>query len=203
MVAFGRNQDKLGVAREYGADHVININGKAIDDIRAELKKATGHKEIDAAVDCVGAQETIQMGFNLLATAGTYCSVGLVGTRIDIPLFPFVAREFTYHGSFWGNYNDLSEVIALAQQGKIRHTMKQVRFDDINEALPESVENQEEFDNVISILQNLQLVILEPDQVEDYKQRRLDEKAESDDGKPADPPAPEKSGPEQRGKRRQ
>ena len=44
-------------------------------------------------------------------------------------------------------------------------------FDDINEALPESIENQEEIDNVLSILQNLEIEILEPDQVDDYKQR--------------------------------
>ena len=45
-------------------------------------------------------------------------------------------------------------------------------WDDINEALPESVENQDEFDNIISILQNLEIEILEPDQVDDYKQRQ-------------------------------
>jgi len=45
-------------------------------------------------------------------------------------------------------------------------------FDDINEALPDSVENQDEIDNVLSILQNLEIEILEPDQVEDYKQRQ-------------------------------
>jgi RNA polymerase primary sigma factor len=44
-------------------------------------------------------------------------------------------------------------------------------WDDINEALPESVENQDEFDNIISILQNLEIEILEPDQVEEYKAR--------------------------------
>jgi hypothetical protein len=63
----------------------------------------------------------MQMGFSLLATAGAYVSVGLVGGRINIPLFPLVAREYTYHGSFWGNYTDLSEVIALAQSGRIKH----------------------------------------------------------------------------------
>jgi RNA polymerase primary sigma factor len=52
-------------------------------------------------------------------------------------------------------------------------------FDDINEALPESVENQEEIDNVLSILQNLEIEILEPDQVEDYKQRQ--EEAEEEE----------------------
>ena len=66
VVAFGRDDDKLAVAKEYGADHALNIKDKTIDDIRAELNKATGKKEIDAAVDCVGAAETIQMGFNLL-----------------------------------------------------------------------------------------------------------------------------------------
>ena len=73
------------------------------------------------------------MGFGLLAIGGHYSSVGLVGDRVDMPLFPFVAREYTYHGSFWGNYNDLSEVIALAQQGRIRHVVKVIRFEDINE----------------------------------------------------------------------
>jgi len=135
VVAFGRNDEKLAVAQQYGADHVINTKGKSIDEIRRELLQATDHHEIDAAVDCAGAEETIQMGFALLATAGTYVSVGLVGTRINIPLFPFVGREFTYHGSFWGNYNDLREIVVLAQQGKIKHTLKKVRFDDINENL--------------------------------------------------------------------
>ncbi|OAM90938.1 RNA polymerase subunit sigma [Termitidicoccus mucosus] len=60
---------------------------------------------------------------------------------------------------------------------KIRHLIRlskeqgYLTFDDINEALPDSVENQEEIDNVLSILNNLEIEILEPDQVEDYKQR--------------------------------
>ena len=61
-------------------------------------------------------------------------SVGLVGTRIDIPLFPFTAGEFTYHGSFWANYADLQEV-ALAQKGQIQHSIKPIRFEHINHNL--------------------------------------------------------------------
>jgi alcohol dehydrogenase, propanol-preferring len=135
VVAFARSDEKLAVAKEDGADHVINTRGKSAADIRAELSKATGHGEIDAAIDCVGAEESIQMGFSLLATAGAYVSVGLVGTRINIPLFPFVAREYTYHGSFWGNYSDLSEVVALAQSGRIRHSLKKIKLEDVNETL--------------------------------------------------------------------
>ena len=70
---------------------------------------------------------------------------------------------------------------------KIRHLIRlskeqgYLTFDDINEALPESVENQEEIDNVLSILQNLEIEILEPDQVEDYKQRQ--EEAEEEESR--------------------
>src|SRR3954470_24194581 len=70
---------------------------------------------------------------------------------------------------------------------KIRHLIRlskeqgYLTFDDINEALPESVENQEEIDNVLSILQKLEIEILEPDQVEDYKQRM--EEAEEEESR--------------------
>ena len=75
----------------------------------------------------------MQLGFSLLSISGHYADVGLVGDRIDIPLFPRVSREQTLHGSFWGNYTDLSEVMALAAQGKIRHTLKMFTFGQINE----------------------------------------------------------------------
>jgi propanol-preferring alcohol dehydrogenase len=135
VVAFARDERKLAAAKELGADHVIGIRGKSLERVREELHAATGAREIDAAVDCAGAEETIRLGFGLLATGGHYASVGLVGDRIDLPLFPMVAREYTYHGSFWGNYNDLTEVIALAKQGRIRHTIDVIRFDDIQSAL--------------------------------------------------------------------
>ena len=94
-----------------------------------------GKSKLDAVIDCVGAIKTIQTGFGLLATSGAFVSVGLVGNKIDISLFPFVAGEFTYHGSFWANYSDLQEVLTLAQQGKIQHSVKRIRFEDINENL--------------------------------------------------------------------
>lgn len=135
VVALARSEDKLAVAKELGADHAISTRDRTLDDVRAELRRATGQGEIDAAIDCAGAEEMIRLGFGLLTTGGHYASVGLVGDRIDIPLFPLVAREYTYHGSFWGNHEDLSEVVALAQQGKVRHTIKRVRLEDVNGAL--------------------------------------------------------------------
>ncbi len=73
-----------------------------------------------------------------------------------------------------GNLNEkIRQLIRLSkEQGYLT-------FDDINEALPDSVENQEEIDNVLSILNNLDIEILEPDQVEGYKQQK--EEAEEEE----------------------
>ena len=86
VVAFGRNAEKLEAAKELGADHVIDIKGKSLDDIRTDLAKATCQREIDAVIDCAGAKEMIQLGFGLLSVGAHYSSVGLVGDRSDIPL---------------------------------------------------------------------------------------------------------------------
>jgi len=135
VVAFGRNADKLNIAKRYGVDHVISVKGKSSADIAEELNRAVGQKDLDAIMDCAGAPEMMQLAFSLLSISGHYADVGLVGDRIDIPLFPRVSREQTFHGSFWGNYTDLSEVMALAAENKIRHSIKLFKFDEINENL--------------------------------------------------------------------
>lgn len=135
IVAMARDSRKLAAARELGADHVIAIGDKSIEDIREVLRREVGVGEIDAAIDCAGAEQTIRLGFGLLAVAGHFVSVGLVGDRIELPLFPFVAREYTYHGSFWGNHEDLVEVMELARQRRIRHSIDVIGFDEINATL--------------------------------------------------------------------
>lgn len=135
VVAFARHPDKLAVAKSYGADYAINIRNKTPKEIATELDKATGQPDLDAIIDTVGAPEMMQMGFSILGIGAHYVDVGFVGDRIDIPLFPRVSREQTFHGSFWGNNADLTEVIALAAQDKIRHTIKPVTFEQINENL--------------------------------------------------------------------
>jgi alcohol dehydrogenase, propanol-preferring len=135
VVVFARNDEKLAIAKQRGADVVINTRGKSLADLQDELLRLTGTRKLDAAIDCVGAPETIQTGIGLLATSGVFVSVGLMGNKIDIPLFPFTAGELTYHGSFWANYSDLQEVLVLAQQGKIQHSITRVKFEDVNEGL--------------------------------------------------------------------
>jgi RNA polymerase primary sigma factor len=58
--------------------------------------------------------------------------------------------------------------------GLIRLAKEQgfLTYKDINKALPEDVESAEEIENIISILENLDIDIIESDDVEVYKQRQ-------------------------------
>jgi alcohol dehydrogenase, propanol-preferring len=135
VAVFARNDAKLAIAKERGADVTINTRGKLLADLQDDLLKLTGARKLDVAIDCVGAEETVQTGIGLLHTSGAFVSVGLVGTKITIPLFPFTASEPTYRGSFLASCSDLQEVLALAQRSKIQHSIKRIQIEDINENL--------------------------------------------------------------------
>lgn len=60
------------------------------------------------------------------------------------------------------------------EQGYLTHS-------DINEALPEGIDSQDEIDNVISILQNLEIDILDPEEVDNFKAKQ--EEAEEEQTK--------------------
>jgi len=135
VVGFARNDAKLAVARENGAHHTVNTRNKTTEDVQNDLESLTGRREVDAVLDCAGAEESLALGFSILAREGALTSVGLIGQRVQIPLFPFVSAEKSYFGSFWGNYNDLTEVLALAGEGLIKHNIIPVNLDDINDSL--------------------------------------------------------------------
>jgi RNA polymerase primary sigma factor len=67
---------------------------------------------------------------------------------------------------------------------KIRHLIRlskeqgYITVQNINESLPEKVNNPEEIENVINILENLEIDILDAEEVESYKQRQ--EKSEEE-----------------------
>jgi RNA polymerase primary sigma factor len=94
------------------------------------------------------------------------------------------AIDLTQHADGGASDNPVDNLPPGGINDKIRALIRlskeqgYLTFDDINEALPDSVENQEEIDNVLSILQNLEIEILEPEQVEDFKARQVKEEEE-------------------------
>ncbi|WP_267291940.1 NAD(P)-dependent alcohol dehydrogenase [Mycobacterium hackensackense] len=132
VLGFARTAEKLSVARENGADHTINVRDKTADGVQDELEDLTGRRTVDAVLDCAGSPDSLGLAAAILATEGALCQVGLMGQRVELPLFPFVSGEKSYFGSFWGNYNDLRDVLTLAGQGLIKHNVVPVKLEDVN-----------------------------------------------------------------------
>jgi alcohol dehydrogenase, propanol-preferring len=134
-VGFARSDEKLAMARENGAHHTVNVHNKTVEHVQNELEELTGRRTVDAVLDCAGSAESLGLAASILATEGALSQVGLMGQRVELPVFPFVSGEKSYFGSFWGNYNDLKEVLTLASQGLIKHHVVPVKLDDINATL--------------------------------------------------------------------
>jgi propanol-preferring alcohol dehydrogenase len=135
VLAFDRREEKLDIARQEGADLAISVKDKELGKIRNEINEGTGRREVDVVINVAGTEESIELGASLLATGGMMVCSGLIGTQIKTPLFPLVRREYSIQGSFWGNYNELREVIELAKKGLIRHHVEKFRLSEANDAI--------------------------------------------------------------------
>ena len=135
VVAFARSDEKLALAKENGAHHTVNTRGKSVEEVQDALEDLTGRRDADAILDCAGAEDGLALGAAVLAREGALTCVGLMGQKVVLPLLPFTNGEKSYFGSFWGNYDDLAEVLALATQGLIKHSITRVSLDDVNDKL--------------------------------------------------------------------
>ena len=133
VIAIDCSAEKLRLGEKLGADYTVN--SKESQDIKGEIFRITEDKGVNAVIDCVGAEETITDSVRILSKSGVLVVVGLFGNQIRIPLVSSVINENQVQCSFWGNYNELCEVIELAKQGKIKHTVHSFYLNAINEAI--------------------------------------------------------------------
>lgn len=134
VIAFDRKDEKIDLAKEIGADFTIN-NSVDFSKLKDEVSAITKGKGIDVIIDCVGAENTVYNSIRLLNKGGTLVVVGLFGNQMTFPLVPSVINEYKIHGSLWGNYNELREVIRLASKGKLKHKINRFALRDINKAI--------------------------------------------------------------------
>jgi len=78
---------------------------------------------VNVVIDCVDAEETIR-------DSARSWSVSSSGNQIGILLASSVFNEKQVQCSFWGNYNELCEVIELAKQGKVKQIVRKRSYRD-------------------------------------------------------------------------
>ncbi|MFJ5117334.1 alcohol dehydrogenase AdhP [Kitasatospora sp. NPDC088548] len=126
-IAVDITDDKLALARELGADHVLDARTQ---DIAAEVQKLGG---ADAAIALAVSNASFQAAYASLRRGGTLVLVALpAGGKLELPVFETVLNGTKVTGSIVGTRQDLAEVFRLHALGRTRVIRETRKLDDVN-----------------------------------------------------------------------
>ena len=130
IVVVDRNPDALKLAESLGADETIAADGKHLD----AVKDLTGGVGADIVLDFVAEEGAENDGFAMTAPGGSYSVIGYGGS-LTIPTLDIISTERNIIGNIVGTYNELAELMVLAEAGKVTLHTKTYPLDAAQEAL--------------------------------------------------------------------
>ena len=134
VVAVDVTEEKLALATELGADHVVNA---ATTDPVAAIQALGG---ADVAVALAVSEKSFEQAFASLRRGGRLVCVALPpeneGT-MTVPIFDTVIKGISVIGSIVGTREDLAEVFRLHALGRTRVIAESRKLDEVNEAIDE------------------------------------------------------------------
>lgn len=111
IIAVDMVQEKLDLARKFGADYCIKADAA---DVPSEVYKLTSDRGADISFEVVGITPTVQNALKCLKKGGTLTLVGNLAPMVEFPLQIAVTRQITINGSCSsaGEYPDCLDLIA-------------------------------------------------------------------------------------------
>jgi NADPH2:quinone reductase len=132
VIAAASSAEKLALAADRGADHLINYTD---DDLRAEIKKLTDGHGVDVVYDPVGG-DLAQAAMRSMAWCGRFLVIGFASG--DVPQFPgnyLLVKNISIVGVYWGAYrtrdpevfrNGFAELTRWWDEGKLKPHVSQI-----------------------------------------------------------------------------
>jgi S-(hydroxymethyl)glutathione dehydrogenase/alcohol dehydrogenase len=153
IIAIASNDKKLALAKEFGADHVVNYKQ---DDPIAKVMELTGGGA-DYAVETAGRTEVMQQAYASIHNGGKCVVAGMapLGTSVSIQSYEFLLGK-TITGTVQGDIKphlDIPRFVDMFMDGKLpfdKLISKTYSLDQINEAF-EALEKGEVVRSVVKI----------------------------------------------------
>lgn len=129
--------EKLSIAKEFGATHTINAKER---DPGREILDITGGEGVDVAFEAAGLPDTLNKCLESVKAGGKVVLVGLMPATATVPIYPasIVRREIEILGSIGGRPRvDFPVIFKLAERGSLKIDeliTKRWRLEEINEA---------------------------------------------------------------------
>jgi alcohol dehydrogenase len=87
VIGVDQIEGRLNLARQMGADEVIDFTQ---EDPVAAIKRLTGGRGVDVAVEALGQQATFEACLNATRPGGIVSSLGVYGGKLEVPLEGYV-----------------------------------------------------------------------------------------------------------------
>jgi L-iditol 2-dehydrogenase len=107
---------RLALAKELGADEVLNASGETLV---KEIKWLTDGRGVDVVLEAVGRDETVSASIDCVRKGGTVVLVGNIAPQVTLPLQKVVTRQIRLQGSC-ASSGEYPEAMRLMSTGKIR-----------------------------------------------------------------------------------
>ncbi len=114
IVVVDRNPAALELAEQLGAHHTVVADGTHV----AAVQELTDGAGGDVVLDFVAEGGAENEGFEMTRRAGSYYVIGYGGT-LTIPTLDVISTERNVIGNIVGTYNELAELMVLAQTGRV------------------------------------------------------------------------------------
>ena len=131
VVAVDVADDKLAMATELGADHVVNA--RTTDPVAA-IQALGG---ADVAVALAASPQSFGQAYRSLRRGGRLVCVAMPAddAAVTVPIFDMVVGGKSVIGSIVGTRNDLADVFALHAAGRTRVITVGRKLDEVNESI--------------------------------------------------------------------
>lgn len=96
VIAVDLDAGRLEKAKALGADYTLKADEV---DVPAEVKKLTGGRGADVALEVVGATATIKTAIESVRKGGSITLVGNLAPNVEMPLQAIVTRELSVYGT--------------------------------------------------------------------------------------------------------
>jgi alcohol dehydrogenase len=119
VITVDRVIDKLGLARELGAQHALPADPDVVETIRRMTQGGADH-----VLETVGSAAVLEQAYAATHRGGTTVTIGLPppDARVSIPAISLVAEERTLKGSYLGSSlpdRDIPKLIAQFRAGRL------------------------------------------------------------------------------------
>ncbi len=130
VIAADVSDEKLALAKTWGADATINV--MKTPDVASEVKKLTGGRGVEAAVDYAGEGSSFQCAIDSLATGGRAVIIGAGLGEVTFPSRSLIQGEFIVTGSRHSTRAEFIETMEIMAGGLVQPVVgRRVPFTEV------------------------------------------------------------------------